>query len=148
MLKIKKDRVQRRATKYLLNDYVIDYKSRLCQLNILLLSSWFDLRDIMFLIKCLVNGNEDNANIYDYMYVYFTSSCSRTSSYRHLKKRIVLIYNAINSVVNLYDSYYFYTILSLKFLWSFLIRTLIHMITCSYHLVSPSNTFHSSGFYI
>ena len=98
------ERVQKRGTKYPLNDYVIDYKSRLCQLNIPLLSSWFDLRDRMFLIKCLVNNNEDNANIYDY--VNFTSSCSRTSSYRHLKKRIVLIYNAINSVVNYcYDSY-------------------------------------------
>ena len=153
------ERVQRRATKYLLNDYVIDYKSRLRQLNILPLSLWFDLRDIMFLIKCLQNNNEDNFNIYDY--VKFTSgrtrssgvklaiNYTRTSSYRHFYfNRIVLIYNAISSVVNLSDSYYTIQYKVVLFLWSFFDSHFNPYDTCSYHLVCPCNSCHSSGFYI
>ena len=93
----------------------------------------------MFLIKCLQNNNEDNFNIYDY--VKFTSgrtrssgvklaiNYTRTSSYRHFYfNRIVLIYNAISSVVNLSDSYYTIQCKVVLFLWFFLIRTSIHTI--------------------
>ena len=45
--------IQRKATKFILNDYTSDYKSRLESLHILPLTQWFELQDIMFLIKCL-----------------------------------------------------------------------------------------------
>ena len=47
------ERVQRRATKYILNDYTSDYKSRLLKLHILPLMYTLDLNDIMFFIKSL-----------------------------------------------------------------------------------------------
>ena len=58
------ERVQRRATKFILNDYVSDYKTRLRRLSFLPLSLWLDLRDVMFLVKCLQSKSDDsNFNI-------------------------------------------------------------------------------------
>ena len=47
------ERIQRRATKYILNDYNSSYKSRLQQLNLLPLMYNFELQDLLFLIKSL-----------------------------------------------------------------------------------------------
>ena len=45
--------VQRRATKYILNDYTSDYRSRLVKLNVLPVSMLLELNDICFFIKSL-----------------------------------------------------------------------------------------------
>jgi hypothetical protein len=50
--------LQRRATKYILNDYTLDYKNRLAQLNILPLSLRRDFLDLTFFCNCL-NGLVD-----------------------------------------------------------------------------------------
>ena len=42
------ERVQRRATKYILNDYVSDYKTRLLKLKLLPLMYFLEIQDIMF----------------------------------------------------------------------------------------------------
>jgi len=47
------EKVQRRTTKYISNDFTSDYKSRLLALNLLPLMQYYDLLDILFLIKCL-----------------------------------------------------------------------------------------------
>ena len=47
------EKIQRRATKYILNDSSSDYKSRLLSLNVLPLIYWLDLQDLVFLVKCL-----------------------------------------------------------------------------------------------
>ena len=47
------ERVQRRATKYILNDYTSSYKTRLILLNLLPLMYLFELHDILFAIKSL-----------------------------------------------------------------------------------------------
>ena len=47
------ERIQRRATKYLLSNNQINYKSRLSSLHLLPLMHWLELHDIMFLVKCL-----------------------------------------------------------------------------------------------
>ena len=52
------ERIQRRATKYILNDYTSDYKSRLLKLHILPLMYTLDLNDIMFFIKNLKNRHD------------------------------------------------------------------------------------------
>ena len=44
--------VQRRATKYILNDYVSDYKTRLKNIGLLPLSYFRELNDICFFYKC------------------------------------------------------------------------------------------------
>ena len=47
------ENVQRRTTKYILNDYRSDYKSRLIALGLLPLMYIFELNDILFCIKNL-----------------------------------------------------------------------------------------------
>jgi hypothetical protein len=45
----KLEKLQQRATKYILQDYSTDYKLRLLSLNLLLLMMVYELNDIMFL---------------------------------------------------------------------------------------------------
>ena len=52
------ERVQRRATKYILNDFTSDYKSRLIQTQLLPLTYILDLNDVMFFIKSLRNHHD------------------------------------------------------------------------------------------
>ena len=76
--------VQRKATKFILNDYSSDHKSTLESLHILLLKLWFDLQDIMFLIKCLQNHSH-TINIS--RYVKFVSSNTRAHTSNKLKHK-------------------------------------------------------------
>ena len=45
------ERIQRRSTKYILNDYSTNYKSRLQTLNLLPIALWLDLHNLLFLVK-------------------------------------------------------------------------------------------------
>ena len=47
------EKIQRRATKFILNDYSSDYKSRLVSLQLLSLMMLFELNDIIFFVKSL-----------------------------------------------------------------------------------------------
>ena len=47
------ERVQRRATKFILNDYQLPYKERLKRLHLLLLMYTYELNDLIFFIKSL-----------------------------------------------------------------------------------------------
>ena len=49
------ERIQRNATKYILNDYVSDYPARLHNTKILHLSFIKDINDLCFLYKCTHN---------------------------------------------------------------------------------------------
>ncbi len=70
------ERIQR-ATIFILNDYTIDYKTRLQKLHLLPLGLWFDLYDLLFLVKCL-NDEEDNIEIGKF--VTFSNSRTRAGS--------------------------------------------------------------------
>ena len=48
------ERIQRRATKYILNDYNSSYKTRLIQLDLLLLMHQYKLSDLLCFIKTLI----------------------------------------------------------------------------------------------
>lgn len=69
--------VQRRATKWILDDYVLDYKSRLLSLHLLPLMMTLELYDISFFIKSLSSPSEAFNILH---YVSFNSSCTRSSS--------------------------------------------------------------------
>lgn len=69
--------VQRRATKYLLNDYKSDYKSRLIALDLLPLMYVFELNDIMFCVKNLISPIR-NFDITEF--VHFSKGCTRSSA--------------------------------------------------------------------
>ena len=79
------EKIQRRATKYVLNDYTSDYRSRLIALHILPLMMQLELFDVMFFIQCL-KAPTDAFNIYDH--VTFHRSSTRCST--HLKLKHVL----------------------------------------------------------
>ena len=71
------ERVQRCATKYVLNDYVSDYKTRLLKLKLLPLMYFFELQDIMFVVKSL-KFPTNHFNIRDY--ISFGTTNTRLSS--------------------------------------------------------------------
>ena len=61
------EKIQRRATKFILNDYTSDYKSRLITLELLPLMYYYELQDILFFIKCIIDP-PDNFNILNYVH--------------------------------------------------------------------------------
>ena len=78
-------RVQRRATKFILNDYQSDYRQRFSKLNTLPLIMLFEINDIVFFIKCIKLKSHLNILIFLYNYVSFCSHHTRSSS--HFKLR-------------------------------------------------------------
>ena len=83
------ERVQCQATKFILSNYMLDYKSRLVQLNFFPLMYWYE----RFLVKFLKNP-ETRLNISEYVvfsstkkrsasYFKLTCHCSRTNLSRH-----------------------------------------------------------------
>ena len=71
------ERVQRRVTKFILNNYTMDYKTRLTELKLLPLMYVLELHDILFLIKSLKTPS-NSFNIYNY--VSFNKCNTRSSS--------------------------------------------------------------------
>ena len=76
------ERIQRRATKYILNDYVSDYKTRLIKLNLLPLMYIYDQCDILFFIKSIQNPS-DHFNIQTF--IKFCHHSTRSSSSNKLE---------------------------------------------------------------
>lgn len=72
--------IQRRATKYILNNSYSEYKSRLRLLNMLPLCYCKEVADICFLYKCLNNFYEFDINNF---LTFHTSSRTTRSSYRY-----------------------------------------------------------------
>ena len=84
------ERIQHRASKYILGDYISDYKTRLIKLNLLPLMYIYELLDILFFIKSY-KSPINSFNIFQY--VTFTNSFTRSRD----KK---LIHIASNNLVN------------------------------------------------
>ena len=78
------ERVQRRATKYILNDFTSDYKDRLISLKLLPLMMFYELLDIMFFVKSLKTPNDcfDISN-----YLQFKTHNTRSSNIRLVHTR-------------------------------------------------------------
>ena len=60
------ERVQRRATKFILQNKSLDYKERLVSLLLLPINMWLELQDLLFLVKCLKDP-PDNFDILQYV---------------------------------------------------------------------------------
>ena len=91
--------VQRRATKYIVNNPNMDYRARLIHLNMLPLMMQYEITDIMFLIKSLNNAT-DCFNIEKF--ISFSISGTRSSSYLKLRHTI--------SKSNIQGNFYFHRI--------------------------------------
>ena len=61
---------------FFLQDYNSDYKARLLSLNLLPITSWLELQDLLFLVKCLLD-QPDNFNVRDY--ICFSTTNTRSS---------------------------------------------------------------------
>ena len=88
------ERIQRRATKFILNDYISDYKSRLLKLGLLPLMYVLDFYD-MFFCKAL-NHPSVHFNILDF--VQFSHNNTRSSSTNKLQ----YVYSSNNYLRNFY----------------------------------------------
>ena len=138
------EQIQRRATKYILNDYTSSYKSRLNQLNILPL---IKLQDLMFLIKSLKSPT-DSFNIDNH--ITFASSTTRSGTYQKLVhsrtsttiqrhfyfNRIIRLYNhllvidlslSINTINNHITNYF----------WTHFTDNFNSERACIYHFLCP-----------
>ena len=97
--------VQRRATKFIIGSNSLDYKERLLNLNILPLMMDFEIRDIIFFIKC-VKTKYAHLNIHDF--VTFSTSKTRSSTYfklRHSKSANIIQSNEyFNRIPRLWNS--------------------------------------------
>ena len=86
------EKVQRRATKYILSDFTSDYKSRLIALGILPLSMYFEYLDISFALGCLHDSSDTNyTGSFDILtFVSFTNTNSRSGGYMKLCHKLSL----------------------------------------------------------
>ena len=148
------ERVQRRATKFILHDFQSDYKSRLTNLHLLPLSLWFEYLDLTFLISSL-QYSSDHFDIFQF--IQFTSNNTRASSAGKLRctlphsstnfihffyfNRVVKIWNSL-PIIN--RSLPTSTIKSQikNFLWSHFTSNFDPNNTCTWFLCCPCSSCH------
>jgi hypothetical protein len=82
--------LQRRATKFIVNDTSMDYRNRLIHLKLLPLMMELEIADIIFFIKS-VRYPSDHFNIFDF--VQFSAHHTRSSSNCKLKHTVSRNYN-------------------------------------------------------
>ena len=141
------EKVQRRATKFILNDFTSDYKSRLMELKILPLMMQLELNDMMFLLRCL---KEPTEAFRVSSYVNFCSTSTRSSSYlkiQHTMSRTnTTRHFYFNRIPRLWNSFPAINLdlssPSIKrrlqqFLWDYFIHNFDSDMPCSYHLTCP-----------
>ena len=141
------EKIQRRATKYVLNDYTSDYRSRLIALHILPLMMQLEVFDVMFFIRCL-KAPTDAFNIYDH--VTFHTSSTRSSTHLKLKHVLSRTNSArhfyFNRIPRLWNSLPTFdldqSISSIKrevqqFFWDHFLHTFKSDSPCSYHFMCP-----------
>ena len=141
------ERVQRRATKYILNDLTSDYKSRLIQTQLLPLTYILDLNDVMFFIKSLRN-HHDGFIINNYIKFVTGNTRSASSNKLHQARstnnthnnfyfnRLPRIWNALPTIDLNEHPTRIKNKLS-KYLWKHFLNNFNPAITCSFSILCP-----------
>ena len=126
-----------------LSNYELDYNSRLAHLNLFPLMFWYEITDIMFLVKCLKNPktrlNVSEHVVFSLIKTYFKLTChrSRTNLSRHFYfNRVCRLWNAL-PLIDLYLSSDTLKVKIKSFLWSFFIKHFNSHIPCTLHFVCP-----------
>ena len=147
------ERVQRRVTKFILGDYTSDYKSRLLALDLLPISYWLELLDLLFILKCLQSPS-DNFDITNH--ISFISSQTRAGSHKRLVVRfartstcrhfyfyrIARLWNRVG-IADPVDSISLNKSRLTKFFWNHFVHHFNSGDTCSFHVCCPcSQCFH------
>ena len=141
------ERIQRRATKFILNDYSSNYRDRLITLNLLPLLYLYELSDLLFFIKCL-KFPDSSFPIFDF--VSFSNTNTRSSTFSKLVHQHRLTSNSQHSffcrIVRLWntlpplDSSLSYPSIKLhlkKIFWSHFITHFDPSVPCTYHVICP-----------
>ena len=82
--------VQYRATKFILNDYISDYRSKLIKLYILPLSMLLELNDICFFVRSLkLISSDSNISFNILNYTQFSQNQTRSTSFSKLVQPLV-----------------------------------------------------------
>ena len=146
------ENIQRRTTKFILNDFTSDYKSRLVKLNLFPLMLLFELYDLTFFFKCL----KFPSSAFDVTkFVTFSSSSTRSSTNHkliHSKSstnlsrhfyfnRLPRLWNSL-PVFSLDQSLSSFKLLLKNVLWSYFLNNLDPDKPCSFHYVEPVHTLH------
>lgn len=141
------EKLQKRATKYILSDYVSNYRERLLALHLLPLMMVFELNDLMFFIRLLKlpPGNFDVCK-----YVKFCSSSTRSATYHKLihskSKDNITRHQFFNRLPRLWNSLppidLSLSISTIKshlktFLWSYFEAHFDPANSCSLHFLCP-----------
>ena len=156
------ERVQRRATKYILNDYHSDYKSRLISLQILPLMYVYELQDIFFTVSNLKSPSRD----FDMLqFVQFSGQNTRSShgmkmshrrannniSKHNFFNRIPRLWNALPPIDIEKSMSYIKSQLQ-EFLYNHFQNHFDPNFTCSFHFICPcskcSNLYNPPSFLI
>lgn len=145
------ENIQRRATKYITHDFTSDYKSRLHKLDLLPLMYWYELQDVLFLIKCF-QSEPDNLNIYDH--IKFVKSTTRRShgmlQYTHTRTslarhsyfiRVVKLWNALQPL-NMKLPFTTLKHQVINLLWSHFTTHFDPNNPCSFHFLCPCSHCH------
>ena len=144
------ERVQRHATKWILNDFTTDYKSRLISLRLLPLMMSFEIHDISFFLKSLASPTEA-FNILNF--VSFASSSGTRSSGVRLKHRYARTSPSchfyFSRLPRLWNSLISLNLLSLsipqalstlkRYLWSHFLSSFDDFNPFSFHFKCPCN---------
>jgi hypothetical protein len=78
------EHIQRHATKYILNDYTSDYRTRLIILNLLPMSMLLELSDLCFFVKCLKLHESPNQSFNISEHVSFSHNNTRSGTFNKL----------------------------------------------------------------
>ena len=154
------ERIQRKATKFILNDFHSSYRDRLLALKLLPLSLWFEYLDILFLIKCIQDPTSANHfDIFRFMQFLPSSRSTRSSVHAKLQCTIPLSSNShinfiyFNRVVRLWnalpeiDTTQPVPVIKKKlksFLWSHFVDSFDSHSPCTWHFLCPCNHCFSS----
>ena len=139
--------VQRKATKWILQDFNSDYRSRLCKLKLLPLMRQFEFNDISFFLKS-ISSTSNHFDVLQFIKFSHTarSPCprlshkfSRYNTTRHSYfTRLPRLWNKLTESTDLYSCSTSAAKLKLyNLLWSSFLQSFDSENTCSLHHLCP-----------
>ncbi len=142
------ERIQRKATKFILNDYSNDYKSRLLELSTLPLMYWLEIQDIILLIRNLKDTSDANDL---HKYIKFANNRTRANGVKLEHKfarltttrnfffiRVVRLWNAIpRGVLDLESSVSTNKTHLTEYLWEHFSDNFDPNNLCTFHFLCP-----------
>ena len=146
------ERIQKHATKYILNDRLSSYRSRLLALNFLPLTYYLELMDILFLVKCL-QFPDPSLDVRAFVSFSNLSTCSgsacklvyrcySTNKFCHFYfNRVVRLWNSLPPI-DISQSFSCIKSSLLNVSWEHFVCHFDSDDPCSFHYLCPCSTCH------